>query len=77
MNPYNHIISKGLRQAGSIDKVRQDPTPSDPTRPQTATETATSPLPDDPDFALIASAWSQLPQAIRAGILAMVKDSLE
>jgi hypothetical protein len=30
-------------------------------------------LPDDPDFAAVADAWDRLPEAVRAGIVAMVK----
>jgi hypothetical protein len=30
-------------------------------------------LPDDPDLAIVIEAWTRLPEAIRAGIVAMVK----
>jgi len=30
-------------------------------------------LPDSPDLALVVEAWPELPEAVRAGILAMVK----
>jgi hypothetical protein len=30
-------------------------------------------LPADPDFQVVANAWDRLPEAVRAGIVAMVK----
>jgi hypothetical protein len=30
-------------------------------------------LPADPDLAAVAAAWDRLPEAVRAGIVAMVK----
>ncbi len=33
-------------------------------------------LPNDPDFALVAAAWDDLPDAVRAGILAMVQTAM-
>jgi hypothetical protein len=32
-------------------------------------------LPDDPDLAALVDAWPELPRAIRAGILSMVRAS--
>jgi hypothetical protein len=42
-------------------------------RPTGATKSATSPVPDDRDLAVVLAAWPELPEAIRAGIAAMVK----
>jgi hypothetical protein len=30
-------------------------------------------LPDDPEFALVNAAWDRLPEAVKAGIVAMVR----
>jgi len=50
-----------------------EPTQSDlPPLPR-ATLGATGPLPDDPDLAAGVAAWPELPEAIKAGIVAMVK----
>src|SRR5271166_6587760 len=54
----------------------QHPTEPDSIRPSTATQTATHfcqpHVTDDPDLAAIVDAWPDLPEAIKAGILAMV-----
>jgi hypothetical protein len=44
-------------------------------RPSTATATATRLLPEhaDPDLAAVVDAWLRLPEAIKAGIVAMVE----
>ena len=42
-------------------------------RPPVATKSATSPLADDPDFAVVLAAWPELPHAVRAAIVATVK----
>jgi hypothetical protein len=47
------------------------PPASVPIRPQTATRA----LPDDGALAELIAAWPTLPEAIRAGILAMVRAS--
>jgi len=53
---------------------RQDTTESDPIRPLTATQNATRLLPeDDPGLAAVVDAWPELPGAIKAGIVAMVR----
>ena len=44
-------------------------TKTSPTTPQTATHL----LPEDADLAAVIEAWDRLPEAIKAGILAMVK----
>jgi hypothetical protein len=38
-----------------------------------ATESATSLLPDDRDLAVVVAAWPELPEAVRAGIVALAK----
>ena len=47
------------------------------TRTPTATENAPSLLPEmlpaDPDLAILVNTWDRLPEAVRAGIVAMVK----
>jgi hypothetical protein len=58
-----------------VRSSRQEATGPAPTRPQTATPNATRALPDDPGLGLIVERWEQLPEAVRAGIVAMVKAS--
>jgi hypothetical protein len=53
--------------------LRQGATTNGNTRPGCATESATSSLNDDPDLAVVVAAWPELPVAVRAGIVAMVK----
>ena len=60
-------------QEHSTLSVRQEETGSDCDRPQTATENATRLLPRDPALAAVNEAWDRLPEALRAGIAAMVK----
>jgi hypothetical protein len=53
---------------------RQDATESDSIRPPTATKNAPSDrVVADADLAAVVDAWPGLPEAIKAGILAMVK----
>jgi len=66
--------SNELRQAHSDSASRTEPTQDDPRRPPRATRGATRDcIVDDPDLAAVVAAWPELPEAIRAGILAMVK----
>jgi hypothetical protein len=44
-----------------------------PVRPLSATETATRAIPSDPDLATVIDASDRLPEAVRAGIVAMVQ----
>jgi hypothetical protein len=44
-----------------------------PTATGTATELLPELLPADPDLATVVNAWDRLPEAVRAGIVAMVK----
>jgi hypothetical protein len=63
-------------QEHSTLALRQEPTDNDDLgseRPPRATAGATDGLPNDPDLTLINEAWHTLPEALRAGILAMVK----
>jgi hypothetical protein len=53
--------------------LRQGATANGGTRPGYATESATNSLNDDPDLAVVVAAWPELPETIRAGIVAMVK----
>jgi hypothetical protein len=53
---------------------RQDATECGPIRSPTATQNATRDcVVADADLAAVVSAWPELPQPIKAGILAMVK----
>jgi hypothetical protein len=55
-------------------RSRQHASGSVPVRPPTATQNATRDcVVPDPDLAAIVAAWPELPEAIKAGILAMVK----
>ena len=42
-------------------------------RPLTATQNATRLLPDDPGLAAVVESWPNLAEALKAGIMAMVK----
>jgi len=61
----------------SILSSRQHPYQSDSIRPLTADQKADRLCPphvtNDPDLAAVAEAWPELPEAIKAGIVAMVK----
>jgi len=64
---------EGVASRKNRSVLRQEATANVGPRPVGATESATSPLPDDPELALIVAAWPELPEAFRAGIVAMVK----
>jgi hypothetical protein len=68
--------SKELRQDESSDRIRQVPTLHGGSRTQSATENASGLLPADPQLATIIDAWPKPPDAIRAGILAMLEAAL-
>jgi len=59
---------------------RQDTTDSASIRPLTATQNATHPcqsaVTNDPALAAVVDAWPELPEALKAGIVAMVKAAL-
>jgi hypothetical protein len=71
--PPRADIPKGLGQSGIRSQVRQPATVNAPIRPLTATENATGLRPTDPGLATVIGAWDELPEALRAGIVAMVK----
>ncbi len=70
--PANYGVKPSLPSAHSLLSSRQDTTDSASIRPPTATQNATRLLPDDPGLAAVVDAWPDLPEAIRAGILAMI-----
>jgi hypothetical protein len=53
--------------------LRQGATTNGGTRPGCATESATRFMAEYPDLAVVSAAWPDLPEAVRAGIVAMVK----
>ncbi len=72
----NHANYKGKPSSTPVDPIpssRQYPNESGSIRSLTATQNATRLLPDDPDLAAVVNAWPDLPEAMKAGILAMVK----
>ncbi len=68
-------IPKGLGQGGIRSRVRQHAAVNAPIRPLTATENATGLVPTNPGLATVIAAWDQLPESLRAGIVAMVKSA--
>jgi hypothetical protein len=75
--PFSLPIPLGLCQLKPDSGSRTEPTPSEPLRLPSATRGATRLLPNDPDLAAVVAAWPELPEAIKAGILAMVKTAVE
>jgi hypothetical protein len=85
--PQNPAPVKGLRQPEpetSGPGSRREPRESAPFRAPSATASATvsaadvtheKPLTPDSDLTLVIDAWDRLPEAVRAGILAMVRAS--
>ena len=72
----NHASYKGKPSSTPLDSIpssRQYPNESGSIRPLTATQNATRLPPDDPGLAAVVEAWPELPEALKAGILAMVK----
>ncbi|MFI5454869.1 MAG: hypothetical protein ACHRXM_05400, partial [Isosphaerales bacterium] len=53
--------------------LRQGATANVCPRPVRATESATSLIPEYPDLAVVLAAWPELPEAFRAGIVAIIK----
>ena len=72
-NPSGPEIYRARVKSPSNPSSRQYPNESGSIRPPTATRNATRLLPDDPGLAAVVDAWPDLPEAIKAGILAMVK----
>jgi hypothetical protein len=60
-------------QKHSILSSRPEANDRGPERPLRATQSATRSLPEDAELAAVVEAWDRLPEAIRAGIVAMVK----
>ena len=75
-NPSGPEIYRARVKSPSNPSSRQYPNESGSIRPLTATQNATRLLPDDPGLAAVVGAWPDLPEALRAGILAMVKAAL-
>jgi len=67
------VVATSSPTAQPITPSRQDTTQAAPKRPLTATQNATHLLPEDSDLAAVIETWDRLPEAIRAGIVAMVK----
>ena len=65
--------AKDLGQSTLGPSSRQFTAACGPVRPSTATRL----LPADPDFAAVVNAWDRLPEAVRAGIVALVKAALK
>ncbi len=65
--------ANGLRQPTHAHRSSQQATENNAVRPLRATRVATPLLPDDPDLAAVVVAWPDLPDALRAGILAIIK----
>ncbi len=59
-----------------IKPTRQEPTQAAPKRLPTATQNATRLLPEDSDLTAVIDAWPDLPEALKAGIVAMLKAAL-
>jgi hypothetical protein len=67
------LIAKRVASHKGRPDFRQAATASVGPRPACATESATSLLPEYPDLAVVLAAWPELPEAVCAGIMAMVK----
>jgi hypothetical protein len=71
----NPVIPSGVTSFLDSGDLQQDATACDHLRSPRATKNATRALPDDPDLAAVVTAWPSLPEAVRAGIVAMVRAS--
>jgi hypothetical protein len=67
--PDSHGVASPV---GEPDR-RQRATVDVGSRPGRATESATSPMRDDPILAVVVCAWPALPEAVRAGVVVIVK----
>jgi hypothetical protein len=72
-NPCSVAVSPPSALEQSILSSRMDADDRGRERPPSATETATILLPGDPGLATVLEVWDRLPEALRAGIVAMVK----
>jgi hypothetical protein len=75
LDASNPPIPRGVRSFLDAGDLQQDATTCDHLRSPRATKNATRALPDDPDLAAVVTAWSSLPGAVRAAIVAMVRAS--
>ena len=75
LDATNLPVPRGVMSFPGWPDSRREPAGSDSRRPPRATKSATRPLPEDLDLAAVVSAWPNLPDAVRAGILAMVRAS--
>jgi hypothetical protein len=73
--PYPSRISPPSTQEHPALSSRTEANDRGPERPSTATQNATNLVPEDSDLAAVVDAWDRLPEAIKAGILAMVRAS--
>jgi hypothetical protein len=64
---------KGVASHENRPVLRQGATIDDRPRPTSATESATGLSPEDLDLAIVVGAWSDVPEPVRARIVAMVK----
>jgi hypothetical protein len=75
--PCFSVVTCRSTEEHSMPVSRTEASPPAHKRPSTATENATGVLPvalsADPDLAAVIGAWDRLPEAVRAGIVAMVK----
>jgi hypothetical protein len=71
----NPAIPSGVTSFLDSADLRQNATACDPVRSGPATKNATRALPGDPDLTAVVTAWPRLPEAVRAGIVAMIKAS--
>jgi hypothetical protein len=67
------MVSRPSTQEHLTLPSRNDAPQRTAARTATATESATRLLPEDSDLAAVIEAWDRLLEAIRAGIVAMVK----
>jgi hypothetical protein len=74
-NPSFPVFPALSSQAHSTLPARQEATDNDQKRLPVTTQITTRPLPEDADLAAVIDAWDRLPEAIKAGILAMVRAS--
>ena len=66
------LIENGLLRMLFSPFFRYEPTLRDFPSPARATDIGMRPSPADPDLAVVASAWPELTESVRAGIVAMV-----
>lgn len=72
---FPRVSATSTQEHTSRSSSRQE-TRQDTESHQTATKSATIETPREPGLAIVAEAWDRLPEAVRAGIVAMVKASV-